>query len=96
MSTQGISTALRRRCALDLTAERQLERRRTLYHTLCVHEEGVWYVHFGDYSKSSVREEQRELVYGGTPRRRTCILSTPDTQQSIELALTELNKAGSL
>lgn len=63
-----------------------------VYHSLCILEEGVWFIHFGDYDKNVVKGEQDYMVESGTPRRRTQVLTTGDTQAAVEQAVDELNR----
>lgn len=62
------------------------------YHTLCILEDGLWAVHFGDYCKSSVKAERLMLIHDGLAARNMQILSTGDTQAAIEAAVSELNR----
>jgi len=65
----------------------------TKYYTLLVKHDGVWSIHFGDYDKQVVKEEQADVL-DSNDKARTQIVMTDDTQASIETYVIEMNKKG--
>jgi hypothetical protein len=61
------------------------------YYVLATREDGAWGVHFGDYDRAVVEQEQADC---GLPRSRTRIARTGDSQASIDAAIAKLNGEG--
>jgi hypothetical protein len=66
------------------------------YYTLCIKEFGKWEPQFGDYSKSVVEQEARD-VYADrysmdyVPAKNRKIITTSDKQSDIVHAIAKLN-----
>lgn len=66
------------------------------YFTLIVREakNTPWSVHFGDYDRDTVEQEQADIVDAGDyAKHRTMIIQTTDQQSAIEARLAKLNGA---
>lgn len=61
------------------------------YYSLLIKDSGKWMIHFGDYDREVVEDEQAD-VKGSEPKAKTKIIRTGGTQAEIDAAVDELNK----
>lgn len=60
------------------------------YYSLLILEAGKWSIHFGDYDREVVEDEQAD-VKDSQPKVKTKIISTGDSQAAIDAKVAELN-----
>lgn len=64
------------------------------YFTLAIREEGVWAPQFGDYQRSTVKDEMGEYSDHDVKSCDMKIVVSEDDQASIDAAIRELNNNG--
>lgn len=63
-----------------------------VYYTLAVRDGDTWSPQFGDYSRSTVKDELDDWVDSGNFTRKRCkIVTSGDTQAEINAAIAKLN-----
>ena len=62
------------------------------YYSLLIKDSGKWYIHFGDYDREVVKDEQQDLKESYGAACVTKIIRTDGTQSTIDATVDELNK----